>query len=334
MRSARRSLVYTAVFIAVIAAAMAVIARTLISPVPGDKISYSAVFSDVSGLYEGDAVRVAGVAVGKVRQIDLDGVSARVTFTVVSDHRLDDNAEVAVRYQNLVGQRYLEILRRDGSHGPQSPGSVIPSSRTVPSFDVTGLFNGMAPLIGAIDPAEINRLSESMVAVLQGDPRGVAPALAAMQRISGLVARRDVVLITMVDNLNDLAAQIGGRSGQVAKLVDGLNATILRFNDRIRTVQQSLDYGDRVLMPFVDLLEMMQGSYDENYGPLDSLLNRVIPFTPQIVDVLSAIPGVLSAINEGSRAFVSATYSCVNGRLDLPVVTKALVGGREVVVCR
>ncbi|GAB08482.1 Mce family protein [Gordonia araii NBRC 100433] len=334
MTPARRSFIYIMLVVVAVAAAMAVIGRTIIAPVPGDKLTYTAEFEDVSGLYEGDAVRVAGVAVGKVVDVDLHGAAARVLFTVTHDHQLEDNSQVAVRYQNLVGQRYLEIIRHEGAAARQAPATVIPAARTIPSFDVTSLFNGVAPLIGGIDPAETNKLTESMVAVLQGDPRGVEPALEAVKRIAGLTQRRDVLLITMVDNLNNLAAQIGGRSGQVAKVVDGLNAAILRFNDRMSTVKQSLDYGDRVLVPFVDLLEMMQGSYDANYGPLDAFLNRIVPFTPQIVDVLAAIPGVLSAINEGSRRFVSATYSCSNGRLDLPLVTKALIGGREVVVCR
>ncbi|MFW0792027.1 MlaD family protein [Gordonia sp. CPCC 205333] len=336
MKSVRSSLILVLVFTALIGGAMAFIGRTMIGPVAGDKVHYSAAFSDVAGLYDGDSVRIAGVAVGKVRSVRLESSTstALVEFDVQQAHRLDDNSQVAVRYQNLVGQRYLEVIRQDGSGGPQDPNTTISVSRTIPSFDVTALFNGVAPLIGEIDPTEVNKFAQNAALLLQGDGRGMAPALAAIDRITALVRRKDLVLITMVDNLNRLAKQIGGRSQRVAKLVSSLNQSIMQFTTRIEVVKESLDYGDRVLVPFVDLLRTLQGSYDSNYGPLDALLNRVIPFTPDLVRLLEAIPGLLSSVNDAGKASASADFTCTRGRLNLPVVTKVLVGGRDVVVCR
>lgn len=335
MKSVRTSLVLVLVFVTFVGGAMLFIARTMISPVEGDKVQYEAVISDVSGLYEGDSVRISGVAVGKVLSVSLDDAVARVSFDVQKSHRLDADSQVAVRYQNLVGQRYLEVIRHDPPNAaPQDPDETIPMDRTIPSFDVTALFNGVAPLIGEIDPAEVNKFAENAALLLQGDGRGMGPALEAIDRISATVRRRDLVLITMVDNLNKLARQIAGRSDRVAKLVSSLNTSIMKFTTRIQVVKESLDLGDRVLIPFVDLLETMQGSYDSNYGPLDAFLHRVVPFTPDIIRTLEVIPGLLSSINEAGKSNASASFACSNGRLDLPVVTKVLVGGRDIVVCR
>lgn len=334
MTSPRKALLYVIAFVVVVVVAMGLIVRLMLAPVPGDKVTYTAVFNDVSGLYTGNPVRIAGVAVGKVTAIDLDGANARVSFTVASDHQLDQNSQVAVRYQNLIGQRYLEVIRHDGDSARQSPEESIETNRTIPSFDITDLFNGIAPLIGSVDPAEVNRFLGNMVTVLQGDGSGMAPALAALDRISSTVGNRDVLLLGIVDNLNRLAGQIGGRSPQVARLVENLNGSILRLTERIEVVKESLSLGDQVLVPLMDLLDMLQGSYDSNYGPLDAFLRRVVPFTPQVVDVLAAIPGLISAINDGTRNASAATYSCSHGQLDLPVITKVLLGGREVVVCR
>lgn len=335
MKSVRSSLILVLVFVLIVGGAMVYIGRTMLAPVGGDKIQYEAVVSDVSGLHEGDSVRVAGVAVGKVLTIRLDSAVARVEFDVQASHQLAADSQVAVRYQNLVGQRYLEVIRQNGSGAPpQDPETTIPTDRTIPSFNVTALFNGVAPLIGEVDPAEVNKFAENAMLLLQGDGRGMGPALQAIDRISSLVKRKDLVLITMVENLNKVAKQIGGKSERVAKLVSSLNKSIMQFTTRIEVVKESLDLGDRVLIPFVDLLETMQGSYDSNYGPLDALLHRVVPFTPDIIRTLEVIPGLLSSINDAGESSTEASFACSHGRIELPVVTKVLVGGRDVVVCR
>ncbi|WP_341267791.1 MlaD family protein [Gordonia malaquae] len=334
MKPARRATLLVMAFVMLIGAAMFVVVRVMVEPVPGDKDRYTAMFTDVSGLFDGDAVRLAGVAVGKIESIDLDGAAARVVFTVVREHRLDDNSVIAVRYQNLLGQHYLEVVRRPRPGGPQDPAQTIAVTRTVPSFDVTDLFNNVLPLINDVDPKILNTFAENIGLLLQGDGRGLAPAANAVKSILSTVNRRDVVIIAMVDNLNRLADQIGGRSGDVGKLVEQLNASISRFTTSVEVVKESLSYGDRVLVPFVDLLETMQGSYDDNFGPLDAFFRRVVPFSPQLLDALGAIPGLLSSIAGTDAKAASATFSCQNGRLDLPVITRVLIGGRDVVVCR
>ncbi|MCF8571690.1 MCE family protein [Gordonia sp. HY002] len=334
MKTPRQSLILITAFVLVICAGSFVVVRIMRSPVPGDMIAYSALFTDVSGLYTGDAVRISGVAVGKVESVELVGPLARVGFTVADDHRLESDTVIAVRYQNLVGQHYLEVVGKPGPAPRQERSADIPTSRTIPSFDVTALFNSVAPLIGDVDPKILNDFAENVALLLQGDRRGLGPAAEAVGKIAGLVKRRDAVLVGLVDNVSELAAQIEGRSGQVATLVENLNATIMKFTTRIQTVKESLAYGDKVLVPLVDLLETMQGSYDSNYGPLDAFMHRVVPFTPQLLQLLEAVPGLLDSMNRGADRNAAATYSCTNGRLDLPMITQVLVGGRDVVVCR
>ena len=86
--------------------------------VAGDTTPYAAVFTDVYGLREGDDVRMAGVRVGRVEKIDLDGKLAKVSFVVQSDQHLYGNTVASVTYQNIVGQRYLGLsLGTEGSSG-------------------------------------------------------------------------------------------------------------------------------------------------------------------------------------------------------------------------
>src|SRR5215211_7105510 len=72
--------------------------------------SYSAIFADASRLRTGDTVRIAGIRVGTVKDVRLDA-DHRVTVKFDADKKvqLTSGTRAAVRYLNLVGDRYLEL---------------------------------------------------------------------------------------------------------------------------------------------------------------------------------------------------------------------------------
>ena len=138
--------------------------------VAGRTAPYAAVFTDVYGLREGDDVRMAGVRVGRVEKIDLDGKFAKVSFVVQAEQRLFGNTVASVTYQNIVGQRYLGLsLGKEGSLEQLAPGSVIPLERTDASFDVTALLNGYEPLFSLLNPHDADNLTKGVIQSLQGD---------------------------------------------------------------------------------------------------------------------------------------------------------------------
>lgn len=334
MTKFRTALVLVIAFTLLISGAMMIIGRTMVDPVEGEQTSYTALFNDASGLYAGSSVRLAGVAVGKVDEVEVQGNLAKVTFTVQNSHPPDSNSEFAIRYQNLVGQRYLEVIRKDGAKAKQRASDVIATSRTISAFDVTELFNGIAPLIGDLDPAELNKFAENVGRLLQGDGAGMAPALQSIAKIAAFASNRDQMIFLMVDNVNRLASQVTGRSGQVAKLVSTLNASIVKFTSRITVVQESLDAGERVLVPFVDVLETLVGTLDNNRAALEGLANRLVPATPEIIDAIKSIPGLLEQFNKTLPEEPKPDLVCSRGRLDLSDTVQILVGGKKVVACR
>ena len=105
----------------------------------GETEEYSAVFSSASLLQKGDDVRVAGVIVGKVREVELVQTDkAKVDFTVAKDLPLTTRSVAQVRYLNLVGDRYLAVEEGDPSQGQRLvPGRTLPESQTKPALDLT-----------------------------------------------------------------------------------------------------------------------------------------------------------------------------------------------------
>ncbi|MER2224041.1 MAG: MlaD family protein, partial [Rhodococcus sp. (in: high G+C Gram-positive bacteria)] len=86
----------------------------------GDARTYSAEFVNASGLRAGDKVRIAGVPVGSVGSVEFGGNHrAHVSFSVDTADTVTVSTRAAVRYQDLVGNRYLELLDDPGIAEPQ-----------------------------------------------------------------------------------------------------------------------------------------------------------------------------------------------------------------------
>src|SRR5581483_12462019 len=138
---------------------------------------YRARFTDVTGVLPGDDVRIAGVKVGQVTRVRLvDNGTAELSFTVDGAVPLPAGVRAAVRYRNLIGQRYLALTEGPGT-GVLPPGGLIPLSRTAPALDLTALFNGFRPLFTALTPQDVNSLAYEIIQVFQGDGGTVADLL-------------------------------------------------------------------------------------------------------------------------------------------------------------
>ena len=133
------------------------------------RVTFSAVFSNVSGLKGGNFVRIAGVEVGKVKDMTLqkDG-TVTVVFDIDKGLPLTEGTKAAVRYENLIGDRYLALEDGPGSVRKLQPGQTIPLERTSPALDVDALIGGFRPLFRALDPDQVNALSGELLKVFQG----------------------------------------------------------------------------------------------------------------------------------------------------------------------
>jgi phospholipid/cholesterol/gamma-HCH transport system substrate-binding protein len=185
-----------------------------------DSREYKAEFVDAAGVNKGDDVRIAGVKVGSVKDIELvDRTRALITFTVQSDQSLDRATQVAIRYRNLIGQRYLALSNEIGHGRTLDAGATIPVSQTSPALDLTVLFNGFKPLFEALSPNDINTLSYEIVQVFQGEGGTLDSLLAHTASLTSTLADRNRVIDALIDNLNQVLAHVGKRDKQLSQLI-------------------------------------------------------------------------------------------------------------------
>lgn len=222
------SLVKLIVFMIVTLVATTLLAATIANIRLGDKTDYVAMFTDATGLIDGDDVRIAGVRVGEVTGIEVaDGEEgaetgeslARVTFRVDSARVLTQGATAGIRYRNLIGQRYLALGEGQGSSEPLAAGDTIGIDRTTSALDLTVLFNGFKPLFAALNPEDVNKLAYEIITVLQGEGGTIESLLASTASLTSELADRDEVIGRTIDQLNEVLTTVADRSEQLDQLI-------------------------------------------------------------------------------------------------------------------
>jgi len=185
--------------------------------------TYHATFTEASRLKTGQDVRIAGVPVGSVKKIKLNpDNSVDVAFDVNDRYQLYTSTRAAVRYQNLVGDRYLEITAGPGDLRKIPPGSTIPRENTQPALDLDALLGGLKPVLKGLDGAKINEVSSAVMELLQGQGGALSNLLATTGAFTQNLAARDQLIGDVITNLNTVLGTVDEKGAQFDASVDQL----------------------------------------------------------------------------------------------------------------
>jgi phospholipid/cholesterol/gamma-HCH transport system substrate-binding protein len=203
---------------------------------------YKAIFSDVTGVVKGDDIRVAGVKVGSVKNVEIvDRTKARITFSVRNATAVTRSSTATIRYRNLVGQRYIAVTQGVGDTSRLPEHSTIPESRTQPALDLTTLFNGFKPLFAALTPADVNKLSYELIQVFQGEGGNLEGLLRSTGSVTQTLADRDQLIGDVITNLNVVLETIGDRDQQLSNLIVQLKNFVSGLDEDKDAILNSLD---------------------------------------------------------------------------------------------
>lgn len=221
----------------------------------GPDTKYSAVFADASSLKAGDSVRVAGVRVGTVKAVDLQpDNSVVVGFGADRDIVLTSGTKVAVRYLNLVGDRFLELIDSPGSAAIQPPGSLIPADRTEAALDLDLLLGGLKPLVQGLNPQAVNSLTNSLIQVLQGQDGNLESLFAKTSSFSNALADNSQTVQQLVDNLNTVVSTISKDGEKFSSTVDRLEKLITGLSADRAPIGEAITALDSGTTSLADLL--------------------------------------------------------------------------------
>ena len=263
----------------------------------GAQKEYKAVFSTASEITKGNQVRIAGVVVGKVTDVEIyQRHNALVTFKVDEDVPLTRDSHANIRFLNLIGDRYMSL--QEGRKGaPRLPaGSTIPLDRTTPALNLTALFNGFQPLFAALNPEDVNKLSLNLVRVLQGEGGTVKELLANTASLTNSLADRDQLIGEVITNLSTLMATVDEHHQELSELIISMKGWFGDLAKDRKVIGASLANISEVTQEVANLLTRARPLLKEDVAQLRRLFTILAkPENKAYLDVtLDKLPGMLS----------------------------------------
>jgi len=297
---------------------ISVIASLLDLKIGQASTGFHATFTNVTGLESGDTVRIAGVEVGKVNGVSVNHrtYQATVDFSVASGQRLTTSSVASIQFENLLGQRYLAIL--PCAPVPCSPsgqqlhgGATIPVSHTMPGLDLTTVFTGFQPLLAALNPTQINELTSSIIAVLQGESGAVSNLLSQTATLTTNLAQRQTVIDQVLDNLTPLLTSVNSRDSQLGQLIDALDTLVGSLaNNRVQ-IGSAISGLSSLTSNVSNLLTNAQPALDEDISGLQSVTTELLAHQSQLSSVITDLPAFLNAFDKvADSGSYLATYVC------------------------
>lgn len=308
------------------------LANILTNPVVTDTRTYTAEFTDASGLHKDGDVRVRGVRVGKVESIDLsrrDGHNvAAVKLTLDKRYGVVPITRIAIKYQALTGVRYVDVLNPAEGYSEDGLVTRVPTSMTQPSFDITALFNGLQPVLATLSPEEIDTFAANAASFLSGDGNGLAPLLESFRKLTEFVSDRQEVVATLMSNLKQVAETIDGKSKELIHLIDLVEQPVSSVLAARGEFRKAWLYGDAFFAPVVELLHNAGLRPETN---ADEALDRAFSNLDNFFEAFELVPVMYENVPPPDRE--GAPEPCTRGPAQLPETMDVLLNGRRVVLC-
>jgi len=291
-----------AISIMVLALLMAIAFKAEDLPLIGGGTTYYADFSEAGGLKSGDEVRIAGVRVGKVDSVDLDGNHVKVGFRVKTDSGFGSDTEAAIKIQTLLGQMYLDL--EPAGPGQLADGSEIPVSRTTSPYDVVQAFTGLANTAGKIDTKRLASAMTTLADLTRTTPASFRKALEGVSALSSNIAAKDDKINSLLKHLDQVSGTLDQRDQDIVGLMkdagslfDALVARrqavhnlLVSTTSLSRQLTSLIDKSRADLKPALDNLSEVVDVLNRNQDNLDSTLHLMAPFYRVFANVLGNGP--------------------------------------------
>ena len=259
--------------------------------------TYQAQFGEAAGLRPDNEVRIAGVKVGTVTDVALEGDHVRVSFRV-HDAWIGDHTTAAIKIKTLLGQKYLALDPQGGRE--LDPSQPIPRQRTVSPYDVIEAFSDLSKTVDQIDTKQLAQSFRTLSDTFAGTPDQVGGALNGLSQLSQTISKRDEQLEQLLHNTSQLTRTVSDRNADFEKLLSDGNllleeirarrdsiSALLTGTQKLSTQLSGLvDDNARQLGPTLGELDRVTKMLQRNQDDLNRSIQMFAPFTRLFSNVL------------------------------------------------
>jgi phospholipid/cholesterol/gamma-HCH transport system substrate-binding protein len=286
----RNPVVVGAISLAVVAAFILAAFNAQNLPIIGGGDVYYAAFKEAGGLKANDEVRVAGVRVGKVEKVELDGDHVKVTFRVEDPAAFGTETRADIKVKTLLGAMFLALEPAGSGQLPE--GAEIPVERTSSPYDVVKAFSGLAQTSDRIDTDQLAAALTTLADLTRNTPEEFRTALDGVSRLSTNIAAKNGQINTLLGNLQKVSEVLDARDQDIVGLMRDSDVLFRALVKRRAAVHRLLVSTSTLsteltrlvrqsradLKPALTHLETVVGVLNKNEDNIDNSLRLMAPF--------------------------------------------------------
>ncbi|HWD51140.1 MAG TPA: MCE family protein [Acidimicrobiales bacterium] len=250
-------------------------------------------FANAAGMGPNADVLLAGVAVGKVKSVNLSGNHVTVDMTINQGVVLPHRTDASISVETLLGQLVVDLKPVSGWNRPLGNGALLTNTSIPVEFQ--NIQNEAGGLLTKTDATAINQLISSLAAITQGKQQQVAQIISGLNGFTGVINQRQTQVSQLIAAANTLSQTVATHDSQLGSAIDNLTTVISSL------AQKGTDLGN--------LIDNTQ----QAAGQINTLVTNNRPQLQTVVTQLQSVLGVLSQHQLDLAQGVSSAAAAITG---------------------
>ncbi len=240
-----------------------------IDKIPQVKQAYDvqAQFADAAGLKIDNQVRVAGIKVGVVSDVQLAGDRVIVSMEIDNGIEVPADATAEIKLATLLGTKFVELVGR-GTSELLEEGDVIPLERTKVPYEIYQAANQGTAVLEGLDGGLLNDLLVELTVLTEEAQDEVGIALEGLNALGTDLSERDEDLAALLQGADDLTGLLSEQGDNLIGLIESSNEVLSSLASQREELQSLLEVTKSMAKDLADLVK-------DHHGELDSIFRRL-----------------------------------------------------------
>lgn len=256
--------------------------------------TYYGQFTDSAGVNPGDKVRIAGMEVGTVKSLAIEGDHVLVGFSL-GDKQIGTDSRMAIRTETILGKRAIEVEPRGDKI--LEPAGVLPVGQTTTPYQIYDAVFDVTKAAQGWDLQTVKQSLNVLSETIDQTYPHLSAALDGVARFSDTIGKRDEQFKQLLANANKVAAVLGNRSEQINRLALNAQTLLAAVNERGRAI-------DYLLANVSEISQQFAGFINDNPNlnhvltQLDTISSELAKHKNDLADVFITAAKFMGALAE------------------------------------
>jgi phospholipid/cholesterol/gamma-HCH transport system substrate-binding protein len=261
---------------------------------------YRAEFADAAGIATGDEVRLAGLNVGEVSNVELEGSHVLIDFTARDTIRVGRDSMLNIKIASILGQEYVELA--PAGAGQLGENDVIPQSRTTSPYTLLQLLGSLSNETRQVDLKQLDTSLKIISDDLRGTPATTRAVLDGLSRLSQTIASHSDQLSSLIAGTQQVASTLASRQAPLVQLLDDADLVLQTIIQRRQVIHQLIVDSGSLGQQLTSLLQ-------SNAAQIQPLLANLQSVTAVLAKDQTSLDQSVQLLAPFSRYFANATGS-------------------------